>query len=114
MVRLSCIAVAILSLAAAAHKLPAPAAMVTCSDERFVAGERLLPSYDEAFLQCREEEHQMTHPDTGDFEKQRACYEVSKPGEYGEWRYGRIAMDVVERHSGDAYTFETLWMCKRS
>jgi len=31
---------------------------------------------------------------------------------HGEWQHGRIAVDVVERESGDAYTFEALWMCK--
>lgn len=112
MVRLSSIVVAVLSLAIGAIKAPAPAATMSCADERFVAGERLLPSYDEAFLQCREEERWMTDPETGDFEKERTCYEVNSPGAYGDWQYGRVAMDVVERHSGDAYTFETLWMCK--
>lgn len=100
----------IASIIAAAE--PPPAAGLRCGNERFVAGERLLPSYREAWLQCRNEEHALTHPQTGTFAKERTCYDVTSPGTHGEWQYGRIAMDVIERHSGDAYTFETLWMCK--
>jgi len=113
-VRLSSVIIAVASLSAGAMKAPVPVPAMSCAGERFVAGERVLPSYDEAFLQCREEERLMTDPGTGDFEMERACYEVSSPGVYGDWQYGRIAMDVVERHSGDAYTFETLWMCKQA
>ena len=112
MVRVSSILAAVLSLGVGAMEPPALAATMSCAEERFVAGERTLPSYDEAFLRCREEERSMTDPETGDFEMAHACYEVTSPGEYGDWQYGRIALDVVERHSGDAYTFETLWMCK--
>ena len=91
---------------------PRGSADLRCANDRFVAGERVLPSYHEAWLQCRNEEDVLTHPHTGTFEKERACYDVNSPGTHGEWQYGRVAMDVVERHSGDAYTFETLWMCK--
>jgi hypothetical protein len=104
--------VTLISLAAGAADAPVVPRPMTCAKDRFVAGERVLPSYDEALLQCREEERSMTHPDSGPFEARRACHDVSSPGTHGDWQYGRIAMDVVDRHSGDAYTFETLWMCK--
>lgn len=96
-----------LASTAAAHTAP-----VDCADERFVAGDRSLPTHAEALAQCRDEELAMTDPRTGAFEAQRSCYDVTPPGMHGDWRHGRIAVDVVERRSGDAYTFEALWMCK--
>jgi hypothetical protein len=99
-------------IAATAVTAPTAAAAVTCGEEHFVAGERILPTHDEALTQCREEEVAMTDPTSGQYEKERSCYDVTPPGNHGEWQHGRIAVDVVERQSGDAYTFEALWMCK--
>lgn len=107
--RLPTIIVSIFAIVATA---PALAAVITCADEHYIAGERSLPTHDEALEQCREEELAMTDPTSGRYEKERPCYDVTPPGNHGEWRHGRIAVDVVERQSGDAYTFEALWMCK--
>lgn len=100
------------SIAAIAATAPAFAAAIACGDDHFVAGERTLPTHDEALAQCREEEMAMTDPKSGNYEKERSCYDVTPPGSHGEWQHGRVAVDVVERQSGDAYTFEALWMCK--
>lgn len=102
----------IVSIVATALGSPLFAAPMDCRDEHFMAGERTLPTHDEALAQCREEELAMTDPTSGNYEKERSCYDVTPPGNHGEWRHGRIAVDVVERQSGDAYTFEALWMCK--
>jgi len=90
----------------------ARAAAVDCAGDHFVAGERTLPTHGEALEQCLAEEVAMTHPERGNYEAQRSCYDVSSPGTHGDWQHGRIAVDVVERRSGVAYTFEALWMCK--
>ena len=91
---------------------PPDVSSLNCAEERFAAGERQLPTYVEAVAQCKVEERHMTHPKMGEYELQRSCYDASPPGTHGEWLYGRISLDVIERRSGDAYTFETLWMCK--
>lgn len=102
----------IVSIVATIVSSPVFAAAVECGSEHFVAGERILPTHGEALAQCREEEVAMTDPEKGQYERERSCYDVTPPGNHGEWRHGRIAVDVVERRSGDAYTFEALWMCK--
>lgn len=111
--RLPPIAVSIVATAVAIGIIyTSRATEVDCTDEHYVAGERSLPTHDEALAQCREEEQAMTDDRSGHYEKERSCYEVTPPGTHGPWRHGRIAVDVVERQSGDAYTFEALWMCK--
>jgi hypothetical protein len=110
--RLPSIAIILVSIAVGAAEAPVLTGTMACAEERFVAGERILPSHGEAMLQCRQEERTLTELASGGFEKERSCYDVDSPAPHGDWHYGRIAMDVVERHSGDAYTFETLWMCK--
>jgi len=101
-----------LLLPLAVFALPGHALAVDCAADHFVAGQRTLPTHGEAMAQCRAEELAMTDPDRGNYEAQRSCYDVTSPGMHGEWQHGRIAVDVVERESGDAYTFEALWMCK--
>jgi len=113
--RLPPIAVSIVATAVAIGIIyTSRATEVDCTDEHYVAGERSLPTHDEALAQCREEEQAMTDDRNGHYEKERSCYDVTPPGTHGPWRHGRIAVDVVERQSGDAYTFEALWMCKPS
>jgi hypothetical protein len=91
---------------------PAGAESVNCAPERFISGSHALPSYDEALAQCVAQETAMTDPVSGTYELARSCYEIAPQGNHGPWRHGRIAIDVVERNSGDRYTFEALWMCK--
>lgn len=91
---------------------PAFAAVVDCGEEHFVSGAHRLPTYAEAVAQCREEEAAMTHPSTGAYTSVRSCYDAGDTGEYGPWTHGRVAMDLVDRHSGKPATFESLWMCR--
>lgn len=93
---------------------PAFAAVVDCGEEHFVSGEHRMPTYTEALAQCRAEEAAMTDPASGTYTRARSCYDAGTPGEYGPWAHGRVAMDVVDRRTGQAATFESLWMCKPS
>jgi hypothetical protein len=91
---------------------PALAESPRCTPDRFASGTLVLPTYDEAMAECVAQETAMTNPASGEFESTRSCYDVVPRGSHGPWRHGRIAVDVVERSSGDRYTFEGLWMCK--
>ncbi|QWT19629.1 hypothetical protein KPL74_18005 [Bacillus sp. NP157] len=92
--------------------VPAAFAGTTCSAERYTFGNHAFPSHDEAMALCRQEEAQMTDAATGTYEHAAGCHDVGEQGTHGDWRYGRIALDVVARDSGEPYTFEGLWMCK--
>ena len=91
---------------------PAFARSLTCSSERFTTGKRTMPSHDEAMAECIAQETAMTNPESGAFKALRSCHEVGPMGNHGPWLHGRIGVDVVERSSGDRYSFEGLWMCK--
>jgi hypothetical protein len=91
---------------------PALSASPVCSSEHFRTGELTLPSYDEAMAECVAQESALTHPELGAFAPLRSCHDTGSQGSHGPWRHGRIAVDVLERSSGDRYTFEGLWMCK--
>ncbi|MDF3983467.1 hypothetical protein P3W24_16150 [Luteibacter sp. PPL201] len=91
---------------------PAFAAVIDCGEEHFVSGSQRMPTYAEAMAQCRAEEAAMTHPQNGAYHRARSCYDAGSPGAYGAWTHGRVAVDVVERDTGRAATFESLWMCK--
>jgi hypothetical protein len=91
---------------------PALAESMRCTAERFSSGKLTLPTYDEAMTDCVAQESAMTHPESGEFDSARSCYDIVPRGHHGPWRHGRIAVDLVERRSGDRYTFEGLWMCK--
>lgn len=93
---------------------PAFAAVVECGEEHFVSGEHRLPTRTEALAQCRAEEAAMTDSTSGTYTRVRSCYDADEPGEYGAWVHGRVALDVKDRHTGQAATFESLWMCKPS
>lgn len=90
-----------------------PAAAATqCGTERYVFGNHNFPSHEEALAQCRREEAEMTNGETGTYERGGGCHDIGETGEHEGWIYGRVALDVVARDSGDPYTFEGLWMCK--
>jgi hypothetical protein len=91
---------------------PAFAGSLACTSERFVTGRQTMPSYDEAMAECIAQESTMTNPESGAFEKLQSCHDIGPQGSHGPWHHGRIAVDVLERSSGDRYTFEGLWMCK--
>jgi hypothetical protein len=91
---------------------PAFAQSPACTSERFTAGKHTLPTYDEAMADCIAQESAMTNPQSGAFKPLRSCHDIGPQGSHGPWRHGRIAVDVLERSSGDRYTFEGLWMCK--
>jgi hypothetical protein len=106
---LSAVAAVLVALTVAS---PAFAQSLTCSSERFTAGKRTMPSYDEAMAECMAQETAMTNPESGAFSALRSCHEIGSKGNHGPWLHGRIGVDVVERSSGERYTFEGLWMCK--
>lgn len=83
-----------------------------CSDERYVFGNHHFPSHDEALAQCRQDEAEMTHAETGTYERMTSCHDVGETGQHDGWTYGRVAVDVVARATGEAFSFEGLWMCK--
>jgi hypothetical protein len=99
-------------LTAVAIATPAFAQSLACSSERFTTDKRTMPSYDEAMAECIAQETAMTNPQSGAFTPLRSCHEVGAKGNHGPWLHGRIGVDVVERSSGDRYTFEGMWMCK--
>ena len=99
-------------LIALAITTPSFAQSLTCSSERFTTGRRTMPSYDEAMAECIAQETAMTNPESGAFKPLRSCHDIGAQGNHGPWLHGRIGVDVVERSSGDPYTFEGLWMCK--
>jgi hypothetical protein len=91
---------------------PSFATSPVCTSEHFTSGAHTLPSYDEAMAECIAQETAMTDPDSGTFRRLRSCHEIGSKGNHGPWLHGRIGVDVIERISGDRYTFEGLWMCK--
>lgn len=91
---------------------PAFAESLTCTSERYNAGGHTMPSYAEAMAQCIANETAMTHPQSGAYRRLRSCHDVGARGSHGVWQHGRVAVDVIDRISGDRYTFEGLWMCK--
>ncbi len=107
--RLSAAASLISALVAAT---PAFAESPACTGERFTAGKHTLPSHDEAMVECIVQESAMTSPESGAFEPLWSCPDTGPQGSHGPWRHGRVALDVLERSSGERYTFEALWMCK--
>jgi hypothetical protein len=87
-------------------------AATRCTDERYVFGNHRFPSHAEALAQCSRDEAEMTHAETGTYERGGGCHDVGDTGTHDGWTYGRVAVDVVARDSGEPYTFEGLWMCK--
>jgi hypothetical protein len=106
------VAVAASLLSGLVTATPAFAGSPGCTSERFLAGTHAMPGYDEAMAECMAQESAMTHPTAGAFAPLRSCHDIGPQGSHGPWRHGRIALDVLERSSGDRYTFEGLWMCK--
>lgn len=92
--------------------VPLSHAGTACTEERYVAGTHTFPTHDEAMAQCQQDEAVMTHAETGAYERVSGCHDEGDTGTHGEWRTGRVAMDVVARESGEPYTFEGLWLCK--
>lgn len=107
--RLSAAATLLCSLLSAT---PVFAESMRCTTERFSSGKLTMPNYDEAMTECVAQGSAMTNPESGEFDSARSCYDIVPRGHHGPWRHGRIAVDLVERRSGDRYTFEGLWMCK--
>ncbi|UPG94420.1 hypothetical protein [Luteibacter aegosomatissinici] len=103
-----------LSIVAAALCLTATnaTAATQCSAERYVFGNHNFPSHEEALVQCQREEAEMTNAETGTYERAGGCHDIGETSQHEGWTYGRVALDVVARDSGDPYTFEGLWMCK--
>ncbi|HVI57210.1 MAG TPA: hypothetical protein VM621_19375 [Luteibacter sp.] len=91
---------------------PAFCASPVCTGDHFKTGKLTLPNYDEAMAECIAQESAMTHPELGAFEAVRSCHDIGPTKNHGPWLHGRVGVDVVERRSGDRYTFEGLWMCK--
>jgi hypothetical protein len=87
-------------------------ASTPCTGERYVFGNHRFPSHEEAMAQCLRDEAEMTHADTGLYERAGGCHDIGETGRHEGWTYGRVAVDVVARDSGEPYTFEGLWMCK--
>jgi len=91
----------------------APAfAATACTDERYVFGNHRFPSHEEALAECTRDEAEMTNAETGNYERGGGCRDIGETGQHDGWTYGRVAVDVVARDSGEPYTFEGLWMCK--
>ncbi|MGA7440456.1 MAG: hypothetical protein WBW32_20220 [Luteibacter sp.] len=87
-------------------------AATQCTDERYEFGNHRFPSHEEAMAQCVRDEAEMTSAETGTYEHSAGCHDIGETGEHEGWTYGRVAVEVVARDSGEPYTFEGLWMCK--